>query len=59
MELFSYAAYYDDDGQLIIGLIAIQEAYEDDKVMLAPRFNYNNIFYSMISTYTIVLGEKW
>lgn len=59
MELFAFTVFYDVDGNMIIGEEAIQAAYEDGQRLIAPRMNFNNIGYSMVTVFTVIMGEDW
>ena len=52
MELFSYTAVMDEDGNFI-------EPSTADVNSQYPRENFNNIWFSFISVYILIQGEDW
>jgi len=58
MELFANECRFDQDDNLILN---VTKAYIEDpnKVMLAPRENFDSISNALITVFIIILGEDW
>jgi hypothetical protein len=59
MELFSYSVCYDVNGQPIFGQENIQAAFAAGDELFWPRVNFNNIFYSMVTVFLVIVSEDW
>ena len=59
MELFAFALFENQEGELIFGKENIQRAYADGDLMTWPRLNFNNIAQSMFTVFIVTIGEDW
>ena len=59
MEIFAHSVYLNADGDLIIGIHQVQEAYEKDEHIYAPLHNFNRIGKSLVCVFALVIGDSW
>lgn len=59
MEMFAYTVFVDADGKFYLTQETIQEAYASGVPLYAPRENFNNIFFAMVTIFVMCTGENW